>query len=97
VDATENVTSAAVPVRLVSVHQIGADSATRIPPDGLRSQASDGEGIDANAFPADETKPWDLDKIPAPLWGEDARQAFIGVAEPGPCTDAFESADADGD
>jgi hypothetical protein len=94
VDATENVTSDAVPVRLVSVNQISADPATRIPPDGLRPQAPGGEGIDANAFPADETDPGDLSKILNVLPGEDSTEAVIGVTEPGPYIDGL---DDDGD
>jgi len=97
VDNSENLAGTAVPVRLVPVQQTSTDPATRIPPDGLRPRAPEREDLGAGTFPAGETRPCSLDEVPALLWGGNSGQALIGVAEPGPCTDAFGGADADGD
>lgn len=96
-DASEDGTGAAMPVRVVAVNQADADSAARIPPDMLCTYAPDGAGIDDSAYAADETDPRDLDKIFASMRGGDSGQTCIGVSGPSPCLDAFGSADADGD
>lgn len=96
-DAAENGSGAAVPVRLVAVSPASADPPAQIPSEGLRMQAPDGASIDANAFAADETGPFDFYENVAAPRGGGSGQTFVGVAEPDPFPGAFGGADADGD
>ena len=87
--------SAAIPLRVVPVPQVGSDPATRIPADETGPQAPDAP--DVADFTAGAPGPRDLDSVLASLRGSDSLLAFSEAAEPQPCMDAIDGPDGDAD
>lgn len=87
--------SAAIPLRMVPVHQVGSEPATHIPADETGPHATDAH--EAADLAAGAPGPRDLDSVLASLRGSDSHLAFSEAAGPGPCIDAIDGPDGDAD
>lgn len=87
---------AGIPLRLVTVHQAGADPGTGMPGEEPGPEAPAAATSDAGPFAADGESS-DFEKSLASLRAGDSGQTFTGVAEPEPCADRLGGFDGDGE